>query len=369
MSKNPDIIVIGAGIIGSISAWRLAQAGFKVTVLERNAPASEASQAALGILTFHAKLNMPDIFHQLCYRSQPYYKKLIDELSEITREMPNFQQGGSLKVAFIEEDLPEIEDYYRINKALGVNVEWASVEESLMLAPGLNPKVITALFFENDAWVDNTALTLTIVEAAKKAGVTFQKANVRRINSQAERVTGVETDKGSFSADMVILSAGCWSGLIKGVPPIPIFPVRGQALAVNSQPIRRVVMTSRGYMVPKGTDQMMIGATEEPVGFEEKNTLEGIESVAKAGLEMAPSLQKAEFLGAWAGLRPGTADKLPFIGPFPDLPNLIAATGHFRNGILLAPFTADIIRSVVTGEKPVIDISPLSPGRQVNQTK
>ena len=232
-----------------------------------------------------------------------------------------------------------------------------------MLAPGLAPDTAGTLFFEQDAWVDNTALTLAMVQAAKQAGAVFQRAKARAIISRSGRVTGVHCDGDIYDAELVIVAAGAWSGQLAGMPALPVFPVRGQALAVDSQPIQRVVMSPRGYMVPKGTSQTMIGATEEPVGFEKRNTLRGLEEVTAAGLEMAPALGNAEFLGSWVGLRPATPDKLPYIGRFTQLPNLITATGHFRNGILLAPITAELIRDIVTGNTPLLDVHPLRPDR------
>ncbi len=363
--KNTDVIIIGAGIIGASCAWRLVQAGVRVTVFERNAPGSEASQAALGMLTFHAKANMPPAFHELCRRSRQFYPAIIEELAEITGERPDYRASGHLLIAPTETDLSYLDTTYTLNTDPGIEVERPTPEECRLLAPGLNPNIHGALFFPDDAWVDNTALTLAIVRAAEQAGAVFERGKVEAVESQAGRATGVRCAGQVRSADWVIVAAGCWSGQISGVPPLPVMPIRGQALAVAGQPIRRVVVSPRGSLVPKGDGQTMIGATIEQAGFAEANTLSGLSEVSAAGLEIAPTLGMGEFLGAWAGLRPGTPDNLPFIGPFGELPNLIAATGHFRNGILLAPLTAELVRAIITGEPPLLALQPFLPDRAI----
>jgi glycine oxidase len=363
MSNNTDVIIIGAGIVGATCAWRLALAGLRVTVLERNAPGSEASQAALGVLTFHAKSEMPLEFNQLCQGSRQFYPAIIEELSATIGERPDYGAGGQLLVALTEADLPTLDAVYEVNRALGIEVERPTPDECRLLAPGINPNVCASIFFPDDAWVDNTALTLAIVRAAEQAGAVFERANVEAVESGAGRVTGVRWAGQLRSAEWIVIAAGCWSGEISGVPPLPVVPVRGQALAVTGQPVRRVVMSPRGYVVPKGDGQTLIGATVEQAGYAAVNTLAGLSEVSAAGLEISPALGTGEFLGAWAGLRPATPDNLPFIGPFDELPNLIAATGHFRNGILLAPITAAMVRSAVAGEAPPLDLQPFLPGR------
>ncbi len=366
MTKNADVIIIGAGIIGVSCAWRLAQAGARVTVFERNAPGSEASQAALGVLTFHTNPEMPAEFEKLRRLSADLYSGMIDELAEVTEDRVRYGAGGELVVALTETDLAEIESVYAVNSELGIQAERATPEECRLLEPSVNPNICGAVFFPDDGWVDNTALTFAIVRATEKAGAVLVRANVDTVESAAGRATGVRCAGETHSADWVVLAAGCWSGQIRGVPQLPVTPVRGQALSVAGRSVRRVITSPRGYVVPKGDGQTMVGATVEYVGFDASNTLGGLAEISQAGLEISPALGTAEFLGAWAGLRPGTPDNVPFIGPFGELPNLIAATGHFRNGILLAPITASLVTAVVMGERPVLDLRPFLPDRSVN---
>lgn len=363
MTKSADVIVIGAGIIGAACAWRLAQEGLRVTVLERGAPGSQASQAALGVLSFHANPENPAGMQDLSIRSGDLFPALIEELAEVTGERVDFHTGGQLLIALTEEELSGIELALSVNSRKGVNTERVTPEECRLLEPGVNPNICGAIFFPKDAWVDNTALTQAIIRAAEQAGVVFERADVKAVDSHGGRATGVRWDGERRASGWVVLAAGCWSGQIRGVPSIPVTPVRGQALAVAGRAVRRVIMSAHGYLVPKGDLQTMVGATVEQVGFDVSNTLDGIREVSSTGIEISPHIGASEFLGAWAGLRPGTPDYLPLIGSFGEISNLVAATGHFRNGILLAPITAQLVRAVVTGEPSLLDPSPFHPDR------
>jgi glycine oxidase len=361
-----DIVIVGAGIIGAACAWRLSQAGARVTLLERSAPAAGASQAALGVLQFHAKPGTHPAYQHLSLRSRELYPALLDELAELGGERVPYYAGGQLSLAFAEEDWPGLEALQAANLALGLPVERADRDECLLLEPALNPALLGGVFFPGDAWVDNTALTLALAQAAQRAGARLERANVTAIEQAGGRAVAVHASGQAYPADWVILAAGCWSSQVAGIPPLPIRPVRGQALAVAGRPVRRVVSSPRGYLVPKASDQTLVGATVEEVGYDEGTTLGGLTQVAAAGLEIAPRLAACGYLGAWAGLRPAAPDGRPCLGPFAVCPNLIAAAGHFRNGILQAPATAEIVCALITGARLPLDperLAALSPDR------
>jgi glycine oxidase len=365
-----SVVVVGAGVIGAACAWRLAQAGLRVTLLERAAPASGASQAALGVLQYHAKPNAVPAYQQLSFHSRALYPALLNELAEATGERVPYHAGGQLNIALAEGDWPELDALCAANAALDLPVERVDAEECRLLEPALTPRALGGIFFPNDAWVDNTALNLALARAAERAGAVLVRANATRVLHANGRVSGVEAGGHAHSADWVVLAAGCWSAQIAGVPDLPVTPVRGQALAVAGQPVRRVVASPRGYLVPKGVQsgpgaQTLVGATVEHVGYDEENTLGGLAEVSAVGVEIVPRLAGCAFLGAWSGLRPGTPDGLPCLGPFEALPNLVAAAGHFRNGILQAPSTAAIVTALVTGAALPFDIAPLRPGRTI----
>ena len=359
-----DVLVVGAGIIGAASAWRLGQAGLSVKVLDRTAPGSEASQAALGVLTFHGRPDtMPGPLRELARKSRDFYPAVIDELEEIAEERVYYRQEGQLILAFNNEDLAALDDTLHANREEEVELEQASAEEALMMEPNLNPQLAGALYSPHDAWVDNTALTQAFVLAAQLAGAEFEQEEVRSVEFENGRIARVLAGETKYESDWVVLAAGAWSGQIDGVPKVPVRPRRGQAYSVEGSYFKRVIHSPRGYVVPKGESQTMLGATVEDVGFDLTNTPEGLSAVSKAAFEISPILETSTFAGAWAGLRPGTPDDLPIIGPSAEFPNLVIATGHFRNGILLAPISAELVRQIVVGESPEIDLLPFSPSR------
>jgi glycine oxidase len=359
-----DVLIIGAGIIGASCAWRLSQAGLSVKVLDRTAPGSEASQAALGVLTFHGRPDtMAGPLRELARKSRDFYPAVIDELDDALGERVYFRQEGQLLLAFTGDDMALLDETLRVNRAEGVELEQASVEEALMMEPNLNPELAGALYSPNDAWVDNTALTQAIVRAAQHSGVEFEQAEVTSVEVGSGRVASVLSGDTRYETDWVVLAAGAWSGQLEGLPGVPVRPRRGQAYSVEGSYFRRVIHSPRAYIVPKDDAQTMLGATVEDVGFDATNTPEGLGAVSRRAFEISPMLETSTFVGAWAGLRPGTPDDLPIIGVPADLPNLVIASGHFRSGILLAPITADLVRRIVVGATPDLDLAPFSPGR------
>lgn len=357
-----DALIIGAGIVGAACAWRLSQAGLSVRVLDRTAPGSEASQAALGVLTFHGRPDtMPEPMRALAHKSRAYYPAIIDELEEVVGERVYFRQEGQLILGMNEDDMPSLEETLRVNRLEGVELERATPKEALMLEPNLNPEIAGALYSPHDGWVDNTALTQAIVRAAQQAGAVFEQAEVNSVETGNGQIKRVRAGEAHYESDWVVLAAGAWSGQIWNVP---VKPRRGQAYSVEGSYFKRVIHSPRAYIVPKYEAQTMLGATVEDVGFDASNTPDGLGSISTRAFEISPRLETSTFVGAWAGLRPGTPDDLPIIGPAVEFPNLVLATGHFRNGILLAPITADLVRQIVVGDTPDLDLAPFSPDRE-----
>ncbi len=357
-----DVLIIGAGIVGASCAWRLSQAGLSVNVLDRTAPGSEASQAALGVLTFHGRPDMmPEPMRMLARMSRDYYPAIIDELEEVVGERVYFRQEGQLILGMNEDDMALRDETLRVNHAEGIELERTTPKEALMLEPNLNPEIAGALYSPHGGWVDNTALTQAIVRAAQQVGAVFEKAEVDLIETGNGQIAGVRAGETRHESEWVVLAAGAWSGQIWNVP---VKPRRGQAYSVEGSYFKRVIHSPRAYIVPKGDAQTMLGATVEDVGFNASNTPDGLGSISTRAFEISPALETSTFVGAWAGLRPGTPDDLPIIGPDTEFPNLILATGHFRNGILLAPITADLVKQMVVGDAPDLDLAPFSPGRE-----
>lgn len=360
-----DVIVIGAGVIGAACAWRLAQAGARVTLLERSAPAAGASQAALGVLQYHAKPGTHPAYQYLSTRSRELFPGLIAELAEVTGERVPYTAGGQLSVALAEADWPDLEAQLALNADQGTAAERATAEECRLLEPALTPAVLGGVFFPANAWVDNTALTLALAQAAQRAGARLERLEATAIARESDRATAVLAGGQRLAADWIVLAAGCWSGQIAGVPPLAVRPVRGQALAVGGSLVRRVISSARGYLAPKAGGQTLVGATVDEVGYDDGLTFGGIAEVAAIGLELAPRLKEMSWEGAWAGLRPATPDGMPYVGPFAECPNLVAAAGHFRNGILQAPATAEVVTAIVMGGEVPGVVKALRPDRPV----
>ncbi len=358
-----DVLIVGAGIVGAACAWRLAQRGASVTLLERSAPASGASQAALGVLTFHASVGKPRDLNALHLRSASLYADVMAELAALGHGDIYYRQEGELFIALQEADLGDLEAEYSLNVGTEVAVERLTADEIRLLEPAINPRVMAGLYYPKGAWVDNTALTLAIAAAGREMGVAYKRANVLEITVDHGRAIGVQTVREQIRGDWVVLAAGCWSSQVGGVSLPKIIPVRGQALAVDGQVVRRVVFSPRRYLVPKLGIQTMVGATKERVGYDDRVTLGGIARVAEGGIEIAPGLAGHEVASTWAGLRPASPDEVPVIGPLEAIPNLVLATGHYRNGIVLAPATADLVGDLISSSSPVEGIEPFRPGR------
>jgi glycine oxidase len=359
----PDVIVIGAGAIGAACAWRLAQAGAQVTVLERGAPASGASRAALGVLQHHVEPGQPPAYQHLALRGRELFPTLLEELNEITGLPRAHHAVGQMNLALSPAQLPDLEASYAANAERGVRVERLTPAGCLELEPGLNPLVAGGLLFPDNAWIDNTALTLAFARAAQAAGARLERAEAGAVMAEEGRVIGVRAGREFYPAEWVVLAAGCWSSRVGGVPPLPVRPVRGQALAVAGQPVHHIVAAGGGFLVPKEGGQTLVGSTVEEAGFDSSLTIGGLAEIMAAGTRIAPGLAGCQYLTAWAGLRPGTPDGWPYLGPFAALPKLVAATGHFRNGIMQAPATAEIVRALVMGRELPVDLAPLSPDR------
>lgn len=251
---------------------------------------------------------------------------------------------------------------------MGESVAWLTADDCLKLEPNLTPDLLGGLYFENDHQVNNVKLGKALVSAIKKKGVIVREGiEVHRLIQKNGRVIGVSAEQEEFYADHVIVAGGAWSStLLESVGwSLPVFPIKGQSFSVeqNPLPITRTIYAHGCYMVPKRDGALIIGATEEDAGFDKKVSLSDIAQLNEAACSLVPSLRQANFIRAWAGLRPTTPDKLPYLGAVEAHPGLWVATGHFRNGILLTPITGELIADLITGATPAVELTPFSPLR------
>lgn len=366
---NSEVLIIGGGIIGLSIARSLKKRGIgKITVVERGKIGQESSSAAAGMLAPNAEAAAGNDFFRFCTESNLLYPKFAEDLFAETGIDIEYEKTGTLYLAFSENDSREISARFENLKQAGLSVEHLSAREIRKAEPFVSPDVREGLFFPHDRQADNRK----IISALRK----FSESNNIRILENTEvfslirensRIKGAETANGKLLADTVILATGAWTSLIK-IPDIvlpPIKPIRGQI--INFQTLKRlffhVIYSPRGYIVPRLDGRILAGATVEDAGFDKSVTDEGIDSVWQTAVEIAPSLEKISIEETRVGLRPYSPDGLPVLGSFPQVENLFFATAHFRNGILLAPLTGEIVADKIAANKSSEYLSIFSPQR------
>lgn len=376
--KEYDLLVIGGGLIGCSIAWQSARRGMSVLVVERGDVGREATHAAGGMLAPLSEADQDDPFLQLCRQSLALYAGFAQTLQQETGIDVEYWPAGTLYLSLTGEDDEELESRHRWQSAAGLRIERLTSAEVLAREPALNPELRWALRFPDDHQVNNRHLIRALQSAARLAGVEFYtQTAVRRLLIEShggeQRAVGVVTDRGDLKASTVVLAAGSWSSQLLDTvtsqpgAPYQVVPVRGQMVAVEMprQALRHVIYSRRGYLVPRRDGMLIAGSTTELVGYDRRLTPAGIASIVGRAEEIMPAFVGQPVLEMWAGLRPRSADLLPVLGADPVISGLIHATGHYRNGVLLAPLTGQLVADLVTGTEPAIDLAPFSPARFV----
>lgn len=348
-----DVIVVGAGVIGCTIAYRLAQNKLKVAVFDKGRPGCEASRAAAGMLAPHADVfhAAPPVLQALCTESLALYPAFVNELQDLTGINIGYQTGGSICLA---TDFAEAQLLAGLAERLlqqGRAPQELAQEELRQRVPGITDSIEGALFLEGDHYVNNRELMTALTGACSRVGVHLVSSEpVMEVLSQNRQVTGVRLPRGIVEAGSVINAAGCWAG---GLSPsgteLAVRPSRGQMVCINVQPqlYSSLIHSSECYVVPWPDGRVLIGSTLENVGYRNEVTAGGVEHLLHAALRLLPSLETGILTETWAGLRPATPDDLPILGPARDYENFFYATGHFRNGILLAPVTAALLSDTI----------------------
>lgn len=347
--KTWDIIIIGGGIIGLSLAIALRKRGATVLVVERGEPGREASHAAGGMLV-DCPLETPAPLQGLATASARMYPEFVRELEVESGMKADLRDQGTILFA----DPQHADECARIG-----------------LAPANPRQLEPQLAYDQPAFylpersVDPRAITAVALKAAKNLGVDFSSGDsVTAVNLSDSQVTGVRTTKTRFAAANVVNCAGAWAGQI-GPQAFPTRPVKGQMLCLvmpSRTLIKHVIRSPKAYLIPRSDGRMLVGATVEEAGFDKRTDPTTIQRLHRAALELVPKLRDAKILEDWAGLRPGTPDALPILGATAT-PGYYIATGHFRDGILLAPVTAEVMAAVVEGRTPEHDLTAFSPAR------
>lgn len=370
----PDVLVVGGGIIGTLTALELARRGVRAAVVERGRPGGEASWAGAGILSPIYPWRYPEALGHLVNRSLALYPELAARLKAVSGIDPQLRYTGLIVPVFAAAEWADLAPALPWSERFGWRAERLTGREARRVEPCLAEGVAGAVFWPEVGQVRNPRLARGAEAAARAAGVVFHTgAEVtgfvrRRVGgSGAGRVTAVRTASGNLAAGRFLLAAGSWSGDLarEAGLDLPVAPVKGQILLLKSEPGRlsRIVKHDRAYLVPRADGRVLVGATMEMAGFDRRTTLSALHFLSGALLAMAPGLADAEVERHWMGFRPGTPDGLPYLGPAPGLEGVFVAAGHYRNGVILAPATAEAMACLLTGQAPPVPLSAFAVDR------
>ena len=348
--KTWDVIIIGGGIIGLSLSIELRKHGASVLVVERGEPGREASHAAGGMLV-DCPLETKPALQPLATASAKMYPEFAYELEVESGMKVDLRDDGT--ILFLSEE----------HGSRSAQFPSSSIAELEPILAESNPEE-TAVYLQERS-VDPRALTAAAWKTAKNRGVDFSSGDpVTSVNLSDSHASGVTTTKTSFLSEKVVNCAGAWSGQI-GPLSFPTRPVKGQMLCLvmpSRNLIKHVIRSPKAYLIPRSDGRLLVGATVEEAGFDKRTDLATIQRLHRAALELVPKLRDARILEDWAGLRPGTPDALPILGAT-EIPGYYVATGHFRDGILLAPITAKVMAHVIEGAESKYDLKAFSPSR------
>jgi glycine oxidase len=370
-SNRYDAIVVGGGVIGLACAWRAARRGLRAVVLERDRPAAGATGVAAGMLAPVGEASWGEEgVLSLSLESLRRWPAFARDLEEDSESEVGYWECGALHVAVDRDEAEELRRRHELHRRLGLDSEWLRPRECRRLEPGLATAVAGGVEAPHEAAADPRMLTGALLGALERLGTDVRWGAEVVAASVAGDAWKLEiTDGQAFEAKRVVLAAGCWSGTMDWLPEearLPVRPVKGEILTLQGpadEPVcERIVAGERVYVVPRGDGRLVIGATVEERGFDTTVTAGGVLELLREAYRLLPDIAELELIEASAGLRPGTPDNAPLIGAARS-DGLIVATGHYRNGVLLAPVTADCVASLLPGEEPPVEIERFSPQR------
>jgi glycine oxidase len=377
--RTYDVAIIGGGVIGASIAFELAGAKLRTIMLERQLPGREASWAAAGMLSPAPHVPEDAPLTPLGNESLRIYPEFIAKIESASGVATHFARNGSLELFFADNGEIERDRIVAENRRLGARCEAISMDQARVFEPSMNPSTRAAMWFPEEATVEPRLLMDALLKAAQHSGVEI-RANcpVTELICEGEKCNGVVAGCERIDAKHVIVAAGCFSRTIAEnkssgndilAQYAPTHPVLGQMIALQAPGVklRRVLRSKGRYVVPRQDGRIIAGSTLEAGGFQKEVSTAGVREIFESAQELVPELAGAEVVESWAGLRPGTPDSLPILGPT-EVQGLSIATGHYRNGILLAPITAKLIREWITHGKTSFDAERFSPMRFARET-
>jgi len=369
--SKPHVLVVGGGIMGTSAALELATHGVRVTVLEKALPGAEASSAAAGIIGAEIENEEPGPMRDLCRKSQALYPAWVDFLEKESGVHVGFSEGGALELAASPSQLSRLKSRRKDQLATG-RARVLAKRDLARLEPGLASDLAGALYFQSDCRIVPPALFRAVHLAALGRGVEFRtgKSAVKLVTETRKgttRAVGIELDDRSIvTADVVVVAAGSWTTLLSGLPldRSAVVPARGQLVELDlaAPRLNRLAFGLGVYLIPRNDGRLLVGSTLEFVGYQKAVTAAGLHRLLGAALRLVPALQGAEVTRSWSNFRPYTKDGLPLLGNA-GIDRLIVASGHYRNGILLAPVTARIVSALVLSRRPPLALGPFDPRR------
>jgi glycine oxidase len=376
--RSFDAIFVGGGAIGLSCAWRAARRGARVAVLERAEPPAGATRVAAGMLAPVGELAFgePELL-EMTLASAMLYPQFVAELEAASGESAGYARQGALHIALDRDEAAELRRVHDLQRSRGLEAEWLPPRRCRELEPGLTPSFNGGVHAPGEAAVDPRALTRALLAALAAAG--GEVATGIEVSAglfEGECLVGVRTAAGEeLRAPTVVLATGAWAGATEWLPEParpPVRPVKGQILELRSRdgaaPCERIVASERVYLVPRPDGRLIVGATSEEQGFDTAVTAGGVHELLREAYRLLPDVAEMELVDSMAGLRPGTPDNLPLIGPG-AIEGLVLATGHYRNGILLAPLTADAVAALLAGEQLPEALAPAHPARMISATQ
>ncbi|MDQ6969183.1 MAG: glycine oxidase ThiO [Mariprofundus sp.] len=363
-SDGKRVVIVGGGIIGCLTALYLHRLGAQVTILEKGQAGQEASWAGAGILCPIHPWLYPDSFSHLVDASLSLYPGMHEMLMEMSHTSIQWRKSGLLIPLFEDDRIEHRQQALAWSKRFHWQVEELDAAQCKAHEPCLNDQVAGGLLWPDVRQVRNPRLLQAVKQALETCGVMIrEQAEVVAVQqSSSGHINAVSLANGErVEADAVLLAAGSWSGELASQIDLtlPIQPVKGQIVLLKDQPgtVNHIIKHDDAYLVPRSDGHILVGASMEYVGFQRGTTDTVVEQLLDATYKIAPGLKKAKIIQQWMGFRPGSPDGLPYLGPVDGHPGLWVASGHYRNGVVLAPGTADIISRWIMGEKPKIDMS------------